>query len=438
MFKSSQEIVRSFLVLLSFNSLVFPQEDRSLVSIRNLAPGIVVEMRYATENNFTKTRLYPLQDECLLCRPVAERLARVQKNLEKRGFGLKVWDCYRPLHVQKKLWEILPDPRFVADPKTGSRHNRGASIDLTLVDSNGNELLMPTGFDEFSEKARRNYRHLPAEALKNRSILEEAMTFEGFLPLSTEWWHFDAPDWASYELRDEPLGSASFKEDVMVVGMIPKNAHQLMVVTAPDWSSQTGLLQRYERTEAFPWQKVGNAWSVSLGLKGLAWGRGQQEPMREELQKREGDNKAPAGIFKVGQAYGYSLKALSGSRWPYTPVDETWRCVDDPASPHYNQIFPVTPATQKDWKSAELMKRSDHLYKWVINVEQNTPNISGCGSCIFLHVWRKPGSGTEGCTAMEEDHMVELLGWLDPALNPLLVQLPEKEYQHLKSTWQLP
>lgn len=433
MFKSFQETCGALFVIafIATSSLALDQSNPSLKNVKDLAPGLMVEMRYATVDNFTKTKLYPVADECLLCQPAAERLARVQKKLETKGLGLKVWDCYRPVSVQKKLWAIVPDPRYVADPKTGSRHNRGASVDLTLVDKQGRELEMPTAFDEFSEKAHRNFMDLPADALKNRALLQEAMEAEGFLPLSTEWWHFDSPEWQDYALRDEPLGSASLKEDVMVSEQAMKNAQQMILVLSKDWSSITGTMQRFERSGP-SWKKVGKPWPVSLGLKGMAWGRGWHSPSNEGPQKIEGDNKSPAGIFKIGQAYGYSPSAPEGSHWPYTQVDEKWRCVDDPASSRYNQIFPIETSTKKDWKSAELMKRKDHLYKWVINVEQNTPSTCDCGSCIFLHVWRKPGSGTEGCTAMAEEKIVELLRWLNPRANPIVVQLTQGEYHRMK------
>ena len=404
---------KTLLAVCAFPLLAFPlpspaQENPSLIDVKKLAPRIVVDMRYATTDNFTRQKLYPIGDECLLCEPAAARLARVQKALEKKGLGLKIWDCYRPVSVQKKLWEIVPDPRYVADPKTGSRHNRGASVDLTLVDAKGRELKMPTAFDEFSDKAHRDFMDLPKDVLKNRAILQRAMDAEGFLPLPTEWWHFDSPEWGRYALRDEPLGSASLKEDMLV---IPPDTKQLLVVTAKDPSSVSATLQRYER-DGVGWKKVGDAWPVSVGLKGMS------------REKTEGDNKSPVGIFKIGKSYGYGPAAPAGSRWPYQQVDETWRCVDDPASSLYNQIFSST-GVKKDWKSAELMKRDDHLYKWLINIEYNTPAVGDRGSCIFLHVWRKPGSGTEGCTAMAEEKMVELLQWLDPAKNPMIVQTPE-------------
>jgi D-alanyl-D-alanine dipeptidase len=223
---------------------------------------------------------------------------------------------------------------------------------------------------------------------------------------------------------------------------LPAATLQLLVVTADAWDSVNGTLARYEKRSG-TWTRR-DAWPVSLGLKGLAWGQGLH-PAQETgaltagPQKKEGDLKATAGVFPVGKSYGVGAAAPTGSQWPYQQVDETWRCVDDPTSPSYNQIKPVNDGEKKDFTSAEKMKRADHLYTWVINVEQNSPRVlKGCGSCIFLHVWRTPGSGTEGCTAMPEDKMVELLKWLDPTQAPLLVQMPTSEYNRLKDSWKLP
>lgn len=405
------------------------KDDPRLLKVKDLAPGVIVEMRYATPNNFTGHILYPAA-ECLLCEPAAQRLARVQKKLEKEGLGLKIWDCYRPLSVQKKLWDIVPDPRYVADPKTGSKHNRGASVDLTLVDSQGRELAMPTAFDEFSEKAHRSYIDLPAEVIKNRRMLQEAMESEGFVGLPTEWWHFDDPEWKNYSLRDEPLGDSALMTDKRTP------VDQLIVVRMKDWNSTSGTLERFNRTGK-SWSTAGTRWQVSLGLSGMAWGLNQKPSGAGGPVKREGDNRAPAGMFKVGYSYGYDRQPPAKTNWPYTPVEEGWLCVDDPTSKAYNQVI-NGKTVPKDWKSAEVMRRKDHLYKWVINIEQNPAGQANCGSCIFLHVWRKALSPTEGCTAMEENHMVELLQWLDPNKNPSIVQLPDEEYEKLKKVWDLP
>lgn len=180
-----------------FAACARPNAD--LVDIQKINPDIRLDMRYATANNFTGQRVYD-SGNCLLRPRTARKLSEVQQELEKSGLGLKVYDCYRPLSVQRKFWALVPDGRYVANPAKGSRHNRGAAVDLTLVDSAGKELPMPTPFDDFTEKAHRGYAQLPAEILKNRTGLEQAMSRHGFIGLPTEWWHFDDSDWQSYPI----------------------------------------------------------------------------------------------------------------------------------------------------------------------------------------------------------------------------------------------
>ncbi|HCR13189.1 M15 family metallopeptidase [Solidesulfovibrio sp.] len=186
-------------------------EAAGLVDIAKAAPDVRLDIRYATPNNFTKVAVYPAA-KCYLRADVAARLARVQADLEKQGLGLKVYDCYRPFSIQKKFWALVPNEDWVAKPVekdgkpvSGSKHNRGAAVDLTLVDAAGNELPMPSGFDDFTEKARRDYTGGDKAALTNSRRLEAAMRKEGFEPLPSEWWHFDGPGWQGYELLDAPI-----------------------------------------------------------------------------------------------------------------------------------------------------------------------------------------------------------------------------------------
>jgi D-alanyl-D-alanine dipeptidase len=174
------------------------------IDILTLDDSIVVNIRYATANNFTGKVLYPV-NRCLLRPKVARRLVQVQSALRSTGKTLKIWDCYRPLDIQRKLWEIVPDPRYVADPAKGSRHNRGAAVDLTLIDETGQNVEMPTDYDDFSKKAHRNYAGASPAAKWNRSLLEAAMKKEGFSGLRTEWWHFDAEGWAAFPIANTSL-----------------------------------------------------------------------------------------------------------------------------------------------------------------------------------------------------------------------------------------
>lgn len=166
--------------------------------------GIALEMRYAKPDNFLHEAVYPCA-RCLLRPETAAALERVEAALAKDGRHLKLWDCYRPRSVQLAMWKLVPDPRFVADPSKGSVHNRGGAVDATLVDSTGNELLMPTHHDDFTPAA---YADAPAspEAAANRALLTKAMAAEGFTVMPTEWWHFDYAGSRSWPLLgDAPL-----------------------------------------------------------------------------------------------------------------------------------------------------------------------------------------------------------------------------------------
>lgn len=194
----------ALLFLFLLFSFVFCQQESELVNISDLDSTIVVDLKYATADNFMKDTLYSA-NICLLRKEVALQLVEVQKELRQMGLGLKIWDGYRPLSVQKKMWKKVPDSRYVANPAKGSNHNRGAAVDLTLVDRNGKELEMPTGFDDFTEKAASNYPNVSVAAKKNRELLKKIMMRHGFKPIKSEWWHFNYKDIEKYPVLDLPL-----------------------------------------------------------------------------------------------------------------------------------------------------------------------------------------------------------------------------------------
>lgn len=184
-----------------------------LVDVTARIPGLVLDVRYATSDNFVGAAVYP-GPRCWLQADVAERLAAVQTGLNAQGLGLKIFDCYRPFSVQERFWTLVADERYVGkpqrddkgDPAEGSRHNRGAAVDVSLVNlASGEELAMPTDYDDFSERAAADYPDLPAEVIANREILTQAMAAHGFAVLPSEWWHFDAEGWEGYPLLDIEL-----------------------------------------------------------------------------------------------------------------------------------------------------------------------------------------------------------------------------------------
>lgn len=199
-----QKIVILLFLLVLMPGILFTQESIDLVDITELDSTIIIDLRYATKDNFMGDTLYSA-NICLLRSEVAEQLVKAHQSLRKLNLGLKVWDAYRPLSVQKKMWKKISDPRYVADPARGSNHNRGAAVDVTLVDSQGNELEMPTEFDDFSQRARSDYPDASERAKQNRSILQQAMTSYGFLTISSEWWHFNYRGCHNYPILDVPL-----------------------------------------------------------------------------------------------------------------------------------------------------------------------------------------------------------------------------------------
>ena len=187
----------------TYQRLAAADASKRLVDLESL--GIRLDVRYATANNFMKKQLYPVAKSYLRA-PAAEALRDVQRELATQGLALKVFDAYRPYAITEMMWEPIKDPDFVADPAKGSRHNRGAAVDLTLIDlATGAELAMPTPYDDFTPRAHHDFADLPAEAVANRAKLRDVMMRHGFDPLPSEWWHYDFRGWERFELMDVPL-----------------------------------------------------------------------------------------------------------------------------------------------------------------------------------------------------------------------------------------
>lgn len=186
---------------------VVPRRDRQsarLAELTGLDPSIRLDLRYATTNNFTRRRLYA-QPRAFLAAPAAEALVRAHKLAQADGCGLTIFDAYRPWRVTKALWDATPRSQrdYVANPKRGSRHNRGCAVDLTLHDLRTGALVeMPTGFDDFSPRAHRDYPAASPPAIANRARLQRYMEAEGFTGLSNEWWHFDFRGWEAFPVLD--------------------------------------------------------------------------------------------------------------------------------------------------------------------------------------------------------------------------------------------
>jgi D-alanyl-D-alanine dipeptidase len=203
-FKPVQGAAKPFIIdnVGDYKNSIKNDTNKQIILLQQFVPQLVTDLKYATKDNFTHHILYK-KSRAYGRLAMANALKEVNKNLFQSGVGLKVFDAYRPYSVTRQLWKLVHDERYTANPAKGSYHNRGAAIDVSLVNlSTGEELTMPTKFDDFSEKAHHSYMNLPADAIKNRALLRKTMEKYGFIALETEWWHYSLPNAKQYELLD--------------------------------------------------------------------------------------------------------------------------------------------------------------------------------------------------------------------------------------------
>ena len=228
-----------------------------------------------------------------------------------------------------------------------------------------------------------------------------------------------------------------------VTAQVPEETQQLIVGIAAHWDDSHVTLQRYER-HGKSWRSVGEAWPGRLGKSGLVWGRGLHTSPKGVRLKVEGDSRAPAGVFALGEAYGHFSpdQVARHNKLPYTKVGPYDLWVEDASSPFYNQHVRLGHAEPRTrWEKKQQMKQSDPAHSLKLFIAHNSqPNIvPGAGSAIFFHIWRSNGGRpTTGCTTMSEARLRDLLAWLDPTRHPLYVLLPKAEYDALRKPWKLP
>ncbi|MEO7067706.1 MAG: hypothetical protein ABI114_12400 [Rhodanobacter sp.] len=219
------------------------------------------------------------------------------------------------------------------------------------------------------------------------------------------------------------------------------NARQLVLVTTAGWDADHGELRTFKR-DRFGWHEVALPVSVTIGKAGAAWGLGLHPAQVDGPIKREGDNRSPAGVFRIGEAFGYATQ--TGTALPYRALSATDYCVDVSGAAQYNRIVDSHVVGADAVRgSTEPMRRDLHFdgdqrYQLGFVIEHNTAAVPQGGSCIFAHLWTSPTSTTTGCTAMAPTTMRSLLSWLRPKLHPVFVLLPRDEYQRLRGGWRLP
>ncbi|MGV8939991.1 MAG: L,D-transpeptidase family protein [Lysobacter sp.] len=219
------------------------------------------------------------------------------------------------------------------------------------------------------------------------------------------------------------------------------DAQQLVLVTVADWNVDHGTLRTYEH-DGSGWQEAGTSQPVEIGREGSAWGVGLHEGQSAGPTKREGDGRSPAGVFTIGEAFGYAATAQTALA--YTPMLASNYCIDVSDSPLYNQIVDAHQvgesaiAGSTEPMRLDLHAEGDLRYRLGFVIEHNRAAMPGAGSCIFAHLWKSPTTATAGCTAMDDAVMETLLAWLRPERKPVFVLLPEAEYARVQTSWGLP
>lgn len=221
---------------------------------------------------------------------------------------------------------------------------------------------------------------------------------------------------------------------------LPADCGQCVLGLAPDWNSSRVDLRLYEKTGQ-GWTQTGGPWSGRLGKNGLAWGLGFHPLPFGVVSKREGDSRAPAGVFAIRGAYGYATAIEKKASLPYHRITTRDLWVEDPASPDYNRHVMLDSEPATAWEKKQQMKQGDHAHSLKLFIAHNPPPgaIPGAGSSIFFHIWRADGAKpSAGCTTLSEPNLRRLIASIDPAKNPVYVLLPWQEYQRLAREWRLP
>ena len=394
---------------------------KGFVFVQDVVPEAALDIRYFGTDNFMGTRADGYEaPQAILSVEAAVALKAASGDLRKKGYGLKIFDAYRPEQAVRHFvrWaEDLSDTRMKArfypdvdkemlfnEGYIGKRsgHSRGSVLDLTLIElKGGQEVDMGSPFDLFGKISHHGAIGITKVQAANRAILREAMEARGFSRLGEEWWH--------YRLKDEPYPKTFFDfpvRDPMAVDASTQQAldkhaggaTRMIVVTEVEGASgkkNRALLRAYARVDGF--------WTLRFTTDGWLGKNGFRK------DKREGDGATPTGVFTFGRAFGNAEDP--GALLPYQRItpDDVW--VDDPASKFYNQ-WARMDAPDADWSSAERLVDYGKQYKYVASINYNTaPIVPGKGSAIFLHVAiNRP---TAGCVAVSEAAMVFFLGFIE-------------------------
>src|SRR6266516_4139912 len=220
---------------------------------------------------------------------------------------------------------------------------------------------------------------------------------------------------------------------------IPSDCTQLILALAPTWNSMRGELRLFERAHGGDWVSVAGPFPVLFGKNGVAWGTGLAGQSESALRKQERDGRAPAGVFAIGQVFGYDPQLPPGGDYPYHRVTEADVWSDDPHSPNYNRHILIDPKKPPDNYTHEKMRSGDFAYQWLVEIRHNSdPPVPGAGSAIFFHIRRGVNRPTTGCTTMAKENLVKMIAWLRVKGHPCYALLPAVEYDRKWRSWNLP
>ena len=387
------------------------------VRVTDVIPDVVLDIRYAGENNFIGSKIDGYDaPEAILSIEAAVALKRVADSLRAQGYTLKIFDAYRPTSAVNHFVRWAKDTKDIRNKSLyypnidkslllregyisgKSSHSGGGTVDLSLVHtSTGEEVDMGSSFDFFDEISKPGTKLITPQQAENRRILSEAMKKGGFNPITMEWWHF--------KLANEPYPDKKFDFPVAYQGIADvKTAEALdrisegadRVITAvPGKAKNKSVVRAYVRNE--------NVWTLLFTSDGFFGKNGVK------TDKREGDGATPSGVYTFGRAFGVADDP--GSTLPYTKVTDLDVWVDDPKSKHYNQ-WAVKNAPDADWKSAEQLIKYPKQYKYALAINYNAnPTVPGKGSAIFFHC--STGNPTAGCISVPEAAMIYFLTFID-------------------------
>lgn len=378
-------------------------DDGQLVRILDYIPDVVIDLRYATTNNFTGTVIYD-DSEAYLCYGTVKKLTQVQNELKEMGYCLLIWDAYRSPEAQWKLWETYPDPTFVANPNNGiTSHSRGNTIDISMVYEDGSSVEMPSAFDEFAAIADRDYSDVSESAAANSRLLEEVMYRNGFTGYKGEWW--DYSDTNRYDI----IPAVQYSSDIgdsFLTEILTRSSHSYTDLSG---SSQLIVVESSGyKCNVFFYEKINHLWSQIRYTSGYVGKNGVTK------DKVEGDYCTPSGLYTLG--FGFGTEHID-TNIEFRLINDNCYWVDDVNSSNYNQWIESENIT---WKSAEHLIDYSQSYHYgiVINYNMN-PVVSSKGSAIFLHCSTE--NYTAGCVSIPEYEMSNALKWVDANCTPLIL-----------------